>query len=102
MAVVTLDTKAACELGMPPEPTNHLKLKRCSRLTPRMTLIVCAIAQDQKPEKKTVLRHHWARTESGLLNVMASFDVLRDVIIYDFYLLSYAKFIKKNVQNIVG
>jgi len=45
------ETLAACALGMPPVPTNHLKLKRFSRYTPSPTCIVWAIAQAAKDVK---------------------------------------------------
>ncbi len=35
---------AVCELGMPPVPTNHLKLNLFSLNTPSATFMVCAIS----------------------------------------------------------
>ena len=45
MDVDSEDTLAAWELGMPPVPTNHLKLNLFSLITPSATLMVWAMAQ---------------------------------------------------------
>jgi len=52
--VASAETVAACELGMPPVPTNHLKLNLLSRITPIITFMVCAASHAKIAVKNTL------------------------------------------------
>jgi hypothetical protein len=59
--VARAETVAACELGIPPVSTNHLKLNLFSEITPKNTLALWAISQAKSTVTNIWFLDSWAK-----------------------------------------